>query len=55
MSDEVPVAPLLYGGAWAETSTRNYTGWPTSSDPYNSPQPQQPYMELTILHLKPAG
>jgi peptide/nickel transport system substrate-binding protein len=55
MSDDVPVAPLLYGGAWAEISTRNYTGWPSSSNPYNSPQPQQPYMELTVLHLKPAS
>ena len=36
MSTQVPVAPLLYGGAWSETSTRNYTGWPTSDNPYMS-------------------
>jgi peptide/nickel transport system substrate-binding protein len=55
LSTDVPVAPLMYGGAWAEVSTRNYTGWPSTTDPYNSPQPQQPYMELTLLHLKPVG
>ncbi|HEY2287536.1 MAG TPA: ABC transporter substrate-binding protein [Streptosporangiaceae bacterium] len=55
MSTEVPVAPLLYGGAWSETSTRNYTGWPTPSNPYMSPQPTSPYLEYTVLHLKPAA
>jgi len=55
MSTQVPVAPLLYGGAWSETSTRNYTGWPTPSNPYMSPQPSSPYMEYTVLHLTPAS
>jgi peptide/nickel transport system substrate-binding protein len=55
MSTEVPVAPLLYGGAWSETSTRNYTGWPTPSNPYMSPQPTSPYLEYTVLHLKPVA
>ncbi|MBV8349132.1 MAG: ABC transporter substrate-binding protein, partial [Mycolicibacterium sp.] len=27
MTNEVPVAPLLYGAAWWEYSTRDYTGW----------------------------
>jgi peptide/nickel transport system substrate-binding protein len=55
MSAQVPVAPLLYGGAWSETSTRNYTGWPTPSNPYMSPQPTSPYLEYTVLHLKPVA
>jgi peptide/nickel transport system substrate-binding protein len=55
MSTQVPVAPLLYGGAWSETSTRNYTGWPTSDNPYMTPQPTAPYLEYTILHLKPVS
>ena len=53
MSTQVPVAPLLYGGAWSETSTRDYTGWPTPSNPYMSPSPMSPYLEYTVLHLKP--
>jgi peptide/nickel transport system substrate-binding protein len=55
MSTQVPVAPLLYGGAWSEYSTRNYTGWPTPSNPYMSPQPSQPYLEYTVLQLKPVS
>ena len=55
MSSQVPVAPLLYGGAWSEYSTRNYTGWPTQSNPYMSPQPSTPYLEWTVLHLRPVS
>jgi peptide/nickel transport system substrate-binding protein len=55
MATQVPVAPLLYGGAWSETSTRNYTGWPTAANPYMTPQPTAPYLEYTILHLKPVS
>ena len=39
---QVPVAPLLYGAAWCEFSTRNYTGWPTSGNPYMTPTPNSP-------------
>jgi ABC-type transport system substrate-binding protein len=53
MASQVPVVPLLYGGAWAEYSTRNYTGWPTASNPYMAPVPNTPYLEYTVLHLKP--
>ena len=55
MSTQVPVVPLVLGGAWAETSTRNYTGWPTPSNPYMTPVPNTPYIEATIMHLKPAS
>ena len=53
MTTEVPVVPLLNGGAWAEVSSRNYTGWPTASNPYMNPVPNTPYLEVTILHLTP--
>ncbi|MFI5066020.1 MAG: ABC transporter substrate-binding protein [Streptosporangiales bacterium] len=53
MTTDVPVVPLLDGGAWAEVSTRDYTGWPTASDPYMNPVPNTPYIEYTILHLTP--
>jgi peptide/nickel transport system substrate-binding protein len=55
MTTDVPVVPLLNGGAWAEVSTRNYTGWPTSSNPYMNPVPNTPYIEDTILHLTPTS
>ena len=53
MTTDVPVVPLLNGGAWAEVSTRDYTGWPSASDPYMNPVPNTPYIEYTILHLTP--
>jgi peptide/nickel transport system permease protein len=41
--------------AWYEYSTRDYTGWPTASNPYIDPVPNAPYMEYTLLHLTPAS
>jgi peptide/nickel transport system substrate-binding protein len=55
MSTEVPMTPLLYGAAWSEISTRNYTGWPTSGNAYMTPVPNSPYLEQVVLHLKPAS
>jgi peptide/nickel transport system substrate-binding protein len=55
MATQAPVIPLLYGAAWYEYSTRDYTGWPTASDPYIDPVPNAPYMEYTLLHLTPAS
>lgn len=55
MTTQVPVVPLLYGGAWSEVSTRNYTGWPTVSNPYMPPSPNTPYLEYTVMQLKPSS
>ncbi|HEY6279018.1 MAG TPA: ABC transporter substrate-binding protein [Streptosporangiaceae bacterium] len=54
MSAQVPMTPLLYGAAWSEISTRNFTGWPTNSNAYMTPVPNSPYLEEVVLHLKPA-
>jgi len=50
-----PVIPLLYGAAWYEYSTKDYTGWPTESNQYIDPVPNAPYIEYTLLHLTPAS
>jgi peptide/nickel transport system substrate-binding protein len=55
MTSQVPVVPLLYGGAWAEYSSRNYTGWPTAGNPYMTPVPNTPYLEYTVQQLKPSS
>jgi peptide/nickel transport system substrate-binding protein len=55
MSAQVPMTPLLYGAAWSEISTRNYTGWPTNGNAYMTPIPNSPYLEQVVLHLKPAS
>jgi peptide/nickel transport system substrate-binding protein len=54
-SSQVPLVPLLYGAAWAEFSTRHYTGWPSPGNPYMDPGPNSPYLEYTILQLKPVS
>jgi peptide/nickel transport system substrate-binding protein len=55
MSTQVPAIPLLYGASWAEWSTKDYTGWPTSSNPYSDPGPNPSEIEYVILHLKPVS
>lgn len=55
MATQAPVVPLVYGAAWYEYSTKDYTGWPTAANPYTDPVPNAPYMEYTLLHLTPAS
>jgi peptide/nickel transport system substrate-binding protein len=55
MTNQVPVAPLLYGAAWWEYSTRNYTGFPSSGNPFMNPTTNSPYLEETVLHLTPVS
>ncbi len=55
VSTQAPVIPLLYGAAWYEYSTKNYTGWPTESNQFNNPVPNDPYILATVLHLKPVS
>jgi peptide/nickel transport system substrate-binding protein len=52
---QVPVAPLLQGASWAEYSTRDYTGWPSSSNPYMDPGPNIPEILYTVQQLKPVS
>jgi peptide/nickel transport system substrate-binding protein len=53
VSEQVPVVPLLYGVAWAEFSTRNATGWPSSQNAYDPASPVPPFAEYTVLQLSP--
>ena len=55
VSTQAPVIPLLYGAAWYEYSTKDYTGWPTADNQYIDPVPNSPYIEYTLLHLSPAS
>ena len=55
MSTDVPAVPVLYGAAWYQYSSLNYTGWPTSANPYISPAPNSQGYEYIILHLTPVS
>lgn len=54
-SDDVPAVPVLYGASWYEYSSANFTGWPTSDNPYINPSPNSQAYEYLILHLTPAS
>ncbi|HEY7325675.1 MAG TPA: ABC transporter substrate-binding protein [Streptosporangiaceae bacterium] len=54
-STQVPVAPLLQGASWAEFSSRDYTGWPSSSNAYSDPGPNIPEVLVVLQQLKPVS
>jgi peptide/nickel transport system substrate-binding protein len=53
VASNLPIIPTVYGVAFDENNTSEFTGWPTPSDPYESPSPNTPTNEVVILHLKP--
>lgn len=55
VATQLPVIPMVFGVAWFEYNSSKFTGWPSASDPYDPGQPEGPYDEYTILHLKPVG
>jgi peptide/nickel transport system substrate-binding protein len=52
-SSDVPAVPVLYGAAWYEYSTANFTGWPTSENAFVNPSPRSQDYEYLILKLTP--
>lgn len=55
VATQLPVIPVIYGVGWFEYNSGKFTGWPSPSNPYAPGQPEGPYDEITILHLKPAS
>jgi peptide/nickel transport system substrate-binding protein len=53
IATQLPIIPIIYSVAWFEYSTAKFTGWPSPANPYAPGQPEGPYDEYTILHLKP--
>lgn len=56
MVSQLPVLPLTINVFWDEYTTKNWTGWPDTSNPYDSGAPyNMPDAENVILHLTPAS
>jgi peptide/nickel transport system substrate-binding protein len=55
VATNLPVIPTVYGAAFDEYNTSNFTGWPTASNPYESGSPNAPTNEVVVLHLQPAA
>jgi peptide/nickel transport system substrate-binding protein len=54
-STQMPTIPLVYGADWNEYSTARIAGWPTQSNPYMDPAPDDPEVGYILLHLKAAS
>ncbi len=55
MVSQLPVIPLTVNVYWDEYTTKNWTGWPDASNPYDSGAPyNMPDAANVILHLKAA-
>jgi peptide/nickel transport system substrate-binding protein len=62
VAKNLPVIPTTTAANWFEYSSKNFTGWPTQADPYDSGQPSGTNNgpgtgsdEVVLLHLKPAS
>jgi peptide/nickel transport system substrate-binding protein len=55
VATQLPVIPTLYGAAFDEYNTSSFTGWPSTSDPYESGSPNRPTNEVVVLHLTPTS
>jgi peptide/nickel transport system substrate-binding protein len=54
MYHTVPVVLLYYGGSWGLFSTRNFTGWPSSANPYTLPTNYNNSILTVVTHLRKA-
>lgn len=56
MVTQIPAIPLVFGATWNEYSTKDFTGWPSASNPYAAPAPfDYPDSEVVVLNLKPVA
>jgi peptide/nickel transport system substrate-binding protein len=55
MSEQVPVAPIMYAAGWYEYNTKNYSGWVDKDNQYMDPSPNPASVAYVILHLTPKG
>jgi peptide/nickel transport system substrate-binding protein len=54
MYNSVPVVLLYYGGSWGLFSTKNFTGWPSQSNPYTLPVTYNNELLTVLTHLTKA-
>jgi peptide/nickel transport system substrate-binding protein len=54
MYNQVPIVLLYYGGSWGLFTTKHFTGWPSSSDPYTLPTNYNNSLLTVVTHLKKA-
>lgn len=56
MSEQVPVAPIMYAAGWYEYNTKKgYTGWVDKDHQFMDPSPNPANVAYVILHLIPGA
>jgi peptide/nickel transport system substrate-binding protein len=55
MYNQVPIVLMYYGGSWGLFSTKNFTGWPSQSDPYALPTSYNNEILEVVTHLQRAS
>jgi peptide/nickel transport system substrate-binding protein len=55
MYNNVPIVLMYYGGSWGLFSTKNFTGWPSQSDPYTLPTSYNNAILSVVTHLHKAS
>ncbi|MCL2112515.1 MAG: ABC transporter substrate-binding protein [Streptococcaceae bacterium] len=50
--DQLPVINVFYGGLWGLYSNKNFTGWPSESNPYAGAQTWTNQVLLVVQNLK---
>jgi peptide/nickel transport system substrate-binding protein len=55
MYSQVPIVLMYYGGSWGLFSTKNFTGWPSQSDPYTLPTSYNNAILTVVTHLQKAS
>jgi peptide/nickel transport system substrate-binding protein len=55
VAKDLPVIPTVYGAAFDEYNSSNFTGWPSAKNQYEIGQPGSPQNEIVVLHLKPTS
>jgi len=51
MYTKIPVVLMYYGGSWGLFSTKNFTGWPSASNPYTLPTNYNNSLLTVLTHL----
>ena len=49
--DQLPALPIVWGAYWNEYSTQNFVGWPTQSNMYTDPGPNDSTAVLTAIRI----
>lgn len=53
---DMPLIPLVYAAEWSQNSTKNYTGFPSASNPYVDPSPATSFANgIVLMNLKPVN